>query len=64
VERREQAKAGEDIMQAGTLIEALACKRPIELAEAWQEAWKAGPRWKGEARERPGAARRCGAHRA
>ena len=46
VERREQAKAGKDIMQAGTLIAALAKKRPIELAEAWQTAWKAGPRWK------------------
>jgi hypothetical protein len=46
VERREQAKAGKDIMQAGTLISALARKRPLELAEAWQTAWKAGPRWR------------------
>jgi hypothetical protein len=46
VERREQAKAGKVIMQAGTLMEALARKRPIELAEAWNTAWKAGPRWK------------------
>lgn len=46
VERREQAKAGKDIMQAGTLISALAAKRPLELAEAWQAAWAVGPRWK------------------
>jgi hypothetical protein len=46
VERSEQAKAGKDIMQAGTLIAALAAKRPLELAEAWQTAWGIGPRWK------------------
>jgi len=46
VERRDQAKSSKDIMQAGTLIAALARKRPIELAEAWETAWKAGPRWR------------------
>jgi hypothetical protein len=46
VERREQAKAGKDIMQAGALISALAAKRPLELAEAWQAAWDVGPRWR------------------
>jgi hypothetical protein len=46
VERRDQAKAGKDIVQAGTLIAALARKRPLELVEAWHTAWKAGPRWK------------------
>lgn len=46
VERREQAKAGKDIMQAGTLISALATRRPLELAEAWHAAWQVGPRWR------------------
>jgi hypothetical protein len=46
VERREQAKSSKDVMQAGTLIELLAKRRPLELAEAWNTAWKAGPRWK------------------
>jgi hypothetical protein len=46
VERRDQAKAGKDIMQAGTLIAVLARKRPLELAEAWRAAWAVGPRWK------------------
>jgi hypothetical protein len=46
VERREQAKAGKDVMQAGTLIVALATKRPLELAEAWETAWAAGRRWR------------------
>jgi hypothetical protein len=46
VERKDQAKASKDIMQAGTLIAALASKRPLELAEAWQTAWQVGPRWR------------------
>jgi len=33
-------------IQASTLITALAARRPIELAEAWQAAWNTGPRWK------------------
>lgn len=46
VERDNAAKAQKDTMQAGTLISALAKRRPIELGEAWEEAWKVGPRWR------------------
>lgn len=46
VERREQAKSAKDLQQAGTLIEALAVKRPLELAASWQTAWDSGPRWR------------------
>ena len=35
-----------DTAQADTLIQMLAKKRPIELAEAWQEAWGTGARWR------------------
>jgi hypothetical protein len=31
---------------AAPLIEALATKRPRELAAAWNEAWAIGPRWR------------------
>lgn len=45
-ERKDQIKAAKDILQAATLITALAVRRPIELAETWQVAWNTGPRWK------------------
>jgi hypothetical protein len=46
VERRDQIKAQKDIVQAGTLITATAKRRPLELGEAWLEAWNVGPRWR------------------
>jgi len=46
VERRDQVKAQKDIVQAGTLITATAKRRPLELGEAWLEAWNVGPRWR------------------
>jgi hypothetical protein len=46
VERQDQVKSQKDLMQGETLIEALAAKRPIELASAWQTAWDSGPRWR------------------
>jgi hypothetical protein len=45
-ERRDQVKSAKDILQASTLIAALALRRPIELAQAWQTAWAGGPRWR------------------
>jgi hypothetical protein len=45
VERRDQAKAAKDIVQSATLIEALAVRRPRELARAWVTGWDSGPRW-------------------
>lgn len=33
-------------MQASTLLEALAVRRPLELAQAWTNAWERGPRWR------------------
>lgn len=45
-ERQDQVKAAKDILQAATLIAALAARRPLELAEAWAAAWAIGPRWK------------------
>ena len=45
-ERRDQIKSSKDVIQAATLIHALAKHRPLELATAWQTAWDAGPRWK------------------
>ena len=45
-ERSNQVKANKDILQAGTLIVALATRRPLELAAAWETAWKEGPRWR------------------
>jgi hypothetical protein len=35
-----------DLAQAGALIEALAERRPFELAEAWAEASARGPKWR------------------
>jgi hypothetical protein len=46
VERSNQAKSAKDIQQAGILIEALAVKRPAELASVWHTAWKTGRRWR------------------
>jgi hypothetical protein len=46
VERKDQVKAQKDIVQAGTLIIATAKRRPLELGEAWLEAWDVGPRWR------------------
>jgi hypothetical protein len=46
VERRNQAKSAKDLMQAESLIGALAAKRPAELAAAWRAAWETGSRWR------------------
>ena len=46
IERKDQIKAQKDIVQAGTLIIATVKRRPLELGEAWQEAWAVGPRWR------------------
>jgi hypothetical protein len=46
--RRDRAKSNKDVAQAGALIEALASKRPFELAEAWEDAWAVGPQWRGK----------------
>ena len=46
VERQDQAKSAKDLVQAETLIGALAAKRPLELAVTWQEAWETGARWR------------------
>jgi hypothetical protein len=45
-ERENQAKARKDIMQAEQLIGILSEQRPLELAEAWEIASAAGPRWR------------------
>jgi len=55
VERQDQVKSAKDLHQAETLIDALATKRPVDLAAAWQTAWDTGPRWRAKlesARER------------
>ncbi len=46
VERVNQAKSAKDVEQAALLIEALAVKRPKELAQAWQQALSAGRQWR------------------
>ena len=46
VERVQQAKSPKDVVQAHTLIQALAVRRPAELARAWTAAWDTGPRWR------------------
>jgi hypothetical protein len=46
VNRQDQTKSAKDVLQAETLIAALATKRPHELASAWQSAWETGPRWR------------------
>ncbi|HEY0767318.1 MAG TPA: GSU2403 family nucleotidyltransferase fold protein, partial [Steroidobacteraceae bacterium] len=60
VDRVNQAKSAKDIRQAEILIEALAAKRPVELAEAWKTASAAGRQWRkklqaGQARLAPEA---------
>jgi hypothetical protein len=45
-ERVEQAKAPKDILQAHTLIQSLAQRRPTELAQAWKTAWALGDQWR------------------
>jgi hypothetical protein len=45
VERQNAAKSNKDILQAGTLMEALTRKRPVELGEAWVEARAVGRHW-------------------
>lgn len=46
VERQDQIKASKDLAQAGGLIDILSVRRPMELAEAWAEAWAIGERWR------------------
>ncbi|MFZ1906988.1 MAG: GSU2403 family nucleotidyltransferase fold protein [Steroidobacteraceae bacterium] len=46
VARVNQAKSVKDIEQAAILIDALAVRRPSELAEAWKAAWGAGKEWR------------------
>lgn len=46
VERTDQVKSNKDVLQAATLTEALAKRRPMELADAWLTAWNTGPKWK------------------
>jgi hypothetical protein len=46
VDRVNQAKSVKDIEQAAILIDALADRRPTELAEAWETAWKTGKQWR------------------
>lgn len=46
VDRIDQAKSAKDVQQADLLINALATKRPFELAAAWRTAWEAGNRWR------------------
>lgn len=45
-QRVDQTKAPKDILQAHTLIQALALRRPAELAAAWQAAWASGEQWR------------------
>ncbi|MBS0377446.1 MAG: hypothetical protein JSS29_03085 [Proteobacteria bacterium] len=46
VERINQAKSVKDIEQAGILVDALAVRRPAELARSWKLAWDAGRSWR------------------
>jgi len=46
VERLYTAKSDKVTAQADALIQVLAKKRPIELAEAWKTAWDTGERWR------------------
>ena len=46
VDRINQAKSAKDIQQAQILIEALAIKRPAELAASWNRAWSVGRQWR------------------
>ncbi len=44
--RTDQLKSSKDVQQAETLLAALRRQRPLELADAWREAWETGPRWR------------------
>ena len=44
--RSDTAKSDKDTGHADTLIQVLAKKRPIELAEARKTAWDTGERWR------------------
>jgi hypothetical protein len=46
VDRVNKAKSPKDIEQAQILVEALAVRRPAELADSWKAAWNAGPQWR------------------
>jgi hypothetical protein len=46
VERKDQAKSAKDLDQAEMLINVLAVRRPLELADAWLTAWDSGPKWR------------------
>ncbi len=46
VDRVNQSKSVKDILQAQILIEALAVRRPAELAASWKAAWSAGKQWR------------------
>ena len=46
VERQNQVKSAKDLVQAGGLIDILANRRPLELAEVWNEAWQRGEHWR------------------
>jgi hypothetical protein len=46
VDRVNKAKSPKNIEQAQILIEALAVRRPAELADSWKAAWSAGPQWR------------------
>jgi hypothetical protein len=46
VDRINQAKSAKDTRQAQILIEALAIKRPAELAASWNTACSGGRQWR------------------
>lgn len=46
VDRVNKAKSVKDIHQAEILIDALATRRPAELAASWRKAWDVGPQWR------------------
>ena len=46
VERVNKAKSIKDIEQAKMLIDALAVRRPVELAASWNAAWRIGKQWR------------------
>jgi hypothetical protein len=46
VDRVNQAKSVKDIEQAAILIDALAVRRPAELADAWKTARDTGKEWR------------------
>jgi hypothetical protein len=48
VDRVNKATSAKDIEQAQILIDALAVRRPAELADSWRATWNAGPKWRKE----------------